>query len=115
MPKTYTQKSDIPFLSATSIARNAHTMLLMLQCLVPAIHYTRTVSDARRISEEFFTKVSNLIVITLNETSSPYSCLFPLKCAKHFGSHSIHRTGDIHTNRKEMSWSGLIYYVSSLS
>jgi hypothetical protein len=81
-------------------------MLLTSQFLVQAIHYTRTVSDVRRISEELFTKVSNLIVITLSETPAPYSCLFPLKRAKNFGSHNIHGTGDIHTNSKEVSWSG---------
>ena len=69
-------------------------------------HCTRTVTDVRRISEELFIKLSNLTVITLSETPAPYSCSFPLKCAKHFGSHNIHRTGDIHTNRKVVSWSG---------
>ena len=111
---TYTQNRHITFSTATSTAINAYTMLLMLQFLVPAIHFTRSVSDARRISEKLFTKFSNLVVITLSETPAPYSCLFPLNCAKNFESHSIHRTEDIHTNRKEVSWSSLINHVSSL-
>jgi hypothetical protein len=68
----------------------------MIQFLVPAIHLKRIVTEARRISEELFTNFSYLTVITLSETRTPYSCLFPLECAKNFGSHSIHS----HTSHK---------------
>lgn len=50
--------------------------------------------------KNFFTKFSNLTLIILNETPAPYSCLFPLECAKYFGIHSIHPTEDSHTSRK---------------
>jgi hypothetical protein len=90
--RIHTQNRHIPFSTATSMTRNAHTMLLMLQCLVLAIHYTRTVSDVRRISEELFTKVGNLLGKDLSLDTSQCIIFLPSNPSTFYSlGHSCHR------------------------